>query len=56
MDFGFILSIIVLVILLFVVFAIARFILKLTGQVIGCVLTALVAAGILGIIWFFFIR
>lgn len=48
-----ILSIIGLVILLFVVFAIARFILKLTGQVIGCVLTALVALGILAILLIF---
>ncbi len=48
-----ILSIIGLVILLVIVFAVARFLLKLAGWVIGCVLTALVAAGILVILWVF---
>lgn len=49
-------SIVGLVILLIVVFIIARFVLKLAGAAIGCVMTALVALGILAIVWFFFIR
>jgi hypothetical protein len=49
-------SIVILVIVLVVVFIIARFVLRLAGQVIGCVMTALVALGILAIVWFFFIR
>ena len=48
-----ILSIIGLIILLVVVWAVAKFFLKLTGRVIGCVLTALVAIGILIILWIF---
>jgi|GEM_PF-3460349 hypothetical protein len=47
------LSIAGLVILLIVVFIIARFVLKLAGTVIGCVMTALVALGILVILWIF---
>ena len=48
-----ILWIIGLIILLVVVWAIAKFLLKLTGRVIGCVLTAIVAIGILLILWLF---
>lgn len=44
------LSIAILVILLLVVFFVARFLLKLAGWMIGCVLTALVALGILVIV------
>ena len=51
-----ILSIAGLVIILIIVFIIARFLLKLAGNVIGCLMTALVAAGILAIVWFFVIR
>lgn len=47
------LSIAGLVIVLVIVFVIARFVLKLAGQVIGCVMTALVAIGILVILWLF---
>jgi hypothetical protein len=46
-------SIVVLALVLIVVFIIARFVLKLAGQVIGCVMTALVALGIVVILWLF---
>lgn len=46
-------SIVILALVLIVVFIIARFVLKLAGQVIGCVLTALVALGIVVILWLF---
>ena len=48
-----VLSIIGLAILVIIVFIIARFVLKLAGQVIGCVVTLLVAAGILAILFLF---
>ena len=48
-----ILWIIGLLILLVVVWAIAKFVLKLAGRVIGCVLTAILALGILIILWLF---
>jgi hypothetical protein len=48
-----ILWIIGLLILLVVVWAIAKFVLKLAGRVIGCVLTAILAIGILLILWLF---
>ena len=48
-----ILSIVVLALLVIVAFAIARFVLRLTGRVIGCVLTAIVALGILAILLLF---
>lgn len=46
-------SIIGLLIILVVVWAIAKFVLKLAGRVIGCVLTAILAIGILLILWLF---
>lgn len=46
-------SIVILALVLIVVFFIARFVLKLAGQVIGCVMTAIVALGIVVILWLF---
>ena len=48
-----ILSIVVLALLVIVAFAIARFVLRLTGRVIGCIVTAIVALGILAILLLF---
>ena len=48
-----ILSLVGLAILVFIAFAIARFVLRLTGRVIGCVITAIVALGILAILILF---
>ncbi|HSR31059.1 MAG TPA: hypothetical protein VLY63_10880 [Anaerolineae bacterium] len=42
-----------LVLLLIVAFVIARFVLRLTTRVIGCVLTAIVGLGILAILLIF---
>ena len=47
------LSIVGLALLVIVAFAIARFVLRLTGRVIGCVLTAIVGLGILAILLLF---
>jgi hypothetical protein len=47
------LSIVGLILLVFVAFAIARFALRLTGRVIGCIITAIVALGILAILLLF---
>ena len=49
-----ILSIIGLALLAIVAFVIARFLLRLTGRVIGCIVTIIVAFGILAIILIFF--
>jgi hypothetical protein len=46
-------SILLLVVVAIVAFAIARFLLHLTGKVIGCVVTAIVAIGIAIIIFLF---
>lgn len=46
-------SIIGLLLLLVVVWAIAKFVLRLAGRVIGCVLTAILAIGILIILLLF---
>jgi hypothetical protein len=48
-----ILSIIVLVVLVVIAFAIARFVLKLAGKAVGCIVTSLLAVGILVILWLF---
>jgi hypothetical protein len=48
-------SIIGLVLLAIVAFVVARFLLRLTARVVGCVVTAIVALGVLAIIWFFFL-
>jgi len=48
---GTFLSIVGLILLLVIVWAIARFVLKLAGRAIGCVLTAILAVGILVILW-----
>jgi hypothetical protein len=45
-----IISLIVLAVVVFIVFAIARFFLKLAGRAIGCILTIVVALGILAIV------
>lgn len=42
-----------LLLLLVAVWAIAKFVLKLAGRAIGCVLTAILAIGILVIVWVF---
>jgi hypothetical protein len=47
------LSIVGLILLVFVAFAIARFVLRLTGRVIGCIITIIVALGILAILLLF---
>ena len=49
----FIISLIVLAVIAVVVFAIARFLLNLAGRVIGCILTIVVALGILAILFIF---
>ena len=48
---GTFLSIVGLILLLVIVWAIARFVSKLAGRAIGCVLTAILAVGILVILW-----
>lgn len=40
-----------LILLLVIVWAIAKFVLKLAGRAIGCVLTAILVIGILVILW-----
>lgn len=47
------LSLIGLLLLLVIVWAVAKFVLKLAGRVIGCVLTAILAIGILVILLIF---
>ncbi len=47
------LSIIGLLLLLVIVWAIAKFVLKLAGRAIGCVLTGILAVGILVILFIF---
>jgi hypothetical protein len=44
-----------LIALLIVAFIVARFVLHLAGRVIGCILTVIVALGILAIILIFFL-
>ena len=41
------LSFLGLIVLAFVAFAIARFVLRLTGLIVGCVVTAIIGLGIL---------
>jgi hypothetical protein len=53
-DVNFFLSIIGLAILAIVAFVIARFLLRLTARVVGCVVTIIVAFGILAIVLIFF--
>ena len=48
-----ILSIIGLLVLLIIVWAIAKFVLKLAARTIGCVVTAILAIGILIILFIF---
>jgi hypothetical protein len=48
-----ILSLIVLAVVAFIIFAIARFLLRLAGRVIGCILTIVIAIGILAILLLF---
>jgi hypothetical protein len=48
-----VITIIAVIVIIIVVWAIAKFLLRLTGRVIGCVMTALIAAGILAILWLF---
>jgi hypothetical protein len=47
------LSFVGLLLLLVIVWAIAKFVLKLAGRAIGCILTAIVAVGIIAILWVF---
>ena len=47
------LSILVLIIVVAIVWVIAKFVLKLTAKIIGCSITALVVVGILAILYFF---
>ena len=47
------LSILGLIVVVIIVWAIAKFVLKLTARIIGCSITALVAVGLFAIIWFF---
>ena len=46
-------SIVGLVLLVVVAFVIARFVLRLTARVIGCVLTAIIALGVIAILLLF---
>ena len=48
-----IISLIVLAVIAVIIFAIARFLLKLAGRVVGCILTIVVALGILAILLLF---
>jgi hypothetical protein len=50
---GTFLSIVGLILLLGIVWAIAKFVLRLAGRAIGCLLTAILAIGILIILWVF---
>jgi len=50
------LSVLALVVVVAIVWAIAKFVLKLTGRIIGCSITALVVAGLLAILWLFVIK
>jgi len=50
---GTFLSIVGLLLLLVIVWVIAKFVLKLAGRALGCVLTAILAIGILVILWIF---
>ncbi len=50
------LSILLLFVVVAIVWAIAKFVLKLTTRIIGCSVTALVVVGLLFIVWFFFLR
>jgi len=50
---GTFLSIVGLLLLLVIVWAIAKFVLKLAGRALGCVLTAILAIGILVILWIY---
>jgi hypothetical protein len=47
------LSIVGFILLLVVVFVVARFVLHLAGKVIGCILTVLIALGILWLLFTF---
>ena len=49
-----ILSILLLIVGVFVVFALLRFVFRLTMRVVGCVVTLLILAGIAAILFFFF--
>jgi hypothetical protein len=49
-------SILVLVVIAAIVWAIAKFILKLTARVAGCAVTGIVVAGLLFIVYWFFLR
>jgi len=46
-------SIIGLLVLLAVAFIVARFVLRLTAKAIGCILTAIVAIGIVAFLFYF---
>jgi hypothetical protein len=50
---GTFLSIVGLILLLGIVWAIAKFVLRLAGRAIGCLLTAILAIGILIVLWVF---
>lgn len=49
-------SILVLIVIAVVVWAIAKFILKLTARVAGCAVTALIVGGLLFIVYWFILR
>ena len=49
-------SILVLVVIAAVVWAIAKFILKLTAKVAGCAVTTIIIVGLLAIVYWFFLR
>ena len=49
-------SILVLVVIAAIVWAVAKFILKLTARVAGCAVTGIVVAGLLFIVYWFIIR
>jgi hypothetical protein len=48
-----VLSLIVLAVVAVIVFVIARFLLKLAGRVVGCILTIVIALGLLAILALF---
>jgi hypothetical protein len=53
MNFDLILSIVGLIALVVIAFVIARFLLRLTARAVGCVVTAVIAVGIVAILLIF---
>ena len=50
------LSVLALIVVVVIFWAIAKFVLKLTARIIGCSITALVVVGLSAIFWIFVIK